>query len=366
MHTQTTIPFYEVVLTYRDSLARSRSLRLAPWLLLLVFVCFAPVRAAGQEAGKGADMYYAKGVIALEKKRWSEAIAEFTKAIELDPNNPWTYHNRGNAYYYKDQYDQAIADYEKAIKLKPESTFYENKARAAKAKKDGRDWASRTFDPVIDSFALPKGSNPQPTPESTAKTEKKASDWLDFIGEPFYDNSSQALGGWQTSWAAFCTELQRLYKRGATADEMATLFAGKSVTWEGVAMQIDRAKKFIGAAMPPCRVTRADNRSAAVDLLPLGFQSSAEIPADLKISAKVRFSTTLEEPNMFFHTVTWNTMEGKGRESKDFITVSISDKTKLLEYEKIRDNPFEKLIEDYDRDPEGTGKQIDKLIEGFE
>jgi hypothetical protein len=341
----TTILFCAVGLACRDSLARSWSPRLAPWLLLLVLACFVPTQAAGQEIVNGADMHYARGIITLEKKLWDEAIAEFTKAIELDPHNPWTYHNRGKAYHNKNLYNLAIADYEKAIdkamQLKPDfiPELYEDKNRAAKAKteKKASDWYSQTFDRFSKLWG--EGSNPQPTPESK---------------QP-----------WQTSWTAFCGELQRLYKSGATQEKLDALFGGKPVVWEGSVRRIDRARNEIIVDMPRCHVTRVDNHSAEVDPLILNFHSAAEIPSDLKRSAKVRFSTTIEpkiEPNMTVPAVLWFTVEEEG----EFILVSTSTKTKLLEYSKVGDHPADKFIENYDRDPEGTSKKIDKFFEEYE
>ncbi len=46
-----------------------------------------------------------------------KAIADFSKAIELDTKFAYPYYNRGNAYRNQQKYDQAIADYSKAIDL---------------------------------------------------------------------------------------------------------------------------------------------------------------------------------------------------------------------------------------------------------
>ncbi|MFA6281643.1 MAG: tetratricopeptide repeat protein [Candidatus Omnitrophota bacterium] len=45
------------------------------------------------------------------------AISKLTKAIELNPNLPLAYNNRGIAYYYKRNFDQAVSDYSKAIEV---------------------------------------------------------------------------------------------------------------------------------------------------------------------------------------------------------------------------------------------------------
>jgi len=61
------------------------------------------------------------------------AINECTKAIALNPKDPSTYINRGNAYLHKGQLDQAITDFSKAIELNPRSgseRAYNNRGNA--------------------------------------------------------------------------------------------------------------------------------------------------------------------------------------------------------------------------------------------
>ena len=49
-----------------------------------------------------------------KQKQWDEAIAKYTKTIELDPKLAVPYGNRAYAYYNKGDYDKAIADCTKA------------------------------------------------------------------------------------------------------------------------------------------------------------------------------------------------------------------------------------------------------------
>ncbi len=51
--------------------------------------------------------------------RWRQAIGEFDKAIELDPDMVEAYRARGSAHHKLVEYDQAIADYQKAVGLDP-------------------------------------------------------------------------------------------------------------------------------------------------------------------------------------------------------------------------------------------------------
>ena len=55
----------------------------------------------------------------MSAKKYDEAIASYTKAIELDPTNPVYYSNRAAAYSSKASHDEAVLDAEKAIEVDP-------------------------------------------------------------------------------------------------------------------------------------------------------------------------------------------------------------------------------------------------------
>jgi tetratricopeptide (TPR) repeat protein len=63
--------------------------------------------------------YGERGNAYADKGDYDRAIADHTRTIKLDPNNAAAYSNRGLAYYYKVDYDRAIADYTQSIKLDP-------------------------------------------------------------------------------------------------------------------------------------------------------------------------------------------------------------------------------------------------------
>ncbi|MYG08791.1 tetratricopeptide repeat protein [Candidatus Poribacteria bacterium] len=67
-----------------------------------------------------ADAYYDRGVAHGKKREFDLAILDYTKAIELNPDYVNAYCNRGSAYLPKGEFDLAIADYTKAIELNPE------------------------------------------------------------------------------------------------------------------------------------------------------------------------------------------------------------------------------------------------------
>ena len=69
---------------------------------------------------ENAAAYYNKrGVCYYNKGDYDQAIADCTKAIEVDPNYHNAYDNRGVSYHKKEMYGKAIEDYSKAIELNP-------------------------------------------------------------------------------------------------------------------------------------------------------------------------------------------------------------------------------------------------------
>ncbi|MFC2050431.1 tetratricopeptide repeat protein [Chloroflexota bacterium] len=68
-----------------------------------------------------ASSYFARGLEYEDIDEYDKAIACYTKAIELDPEDALYYRFRGHAYEDRGEYDEAIADYTRAIELDPES-----------------------------------------------------------------------------------------------------------------------------------------------------------------------------------------------------------------------------------------------------
>ena len=97
-------------------------------LLCMAIFMVACLRPGERQLIKGND-YFDKG-------RWSEAIAEYTEAIEKSSsteNNPIllkAYTNRAEAYFFTNNIDQAIADSTKAIEVDPLSVMpYLNRSK---------------------------------------------------------------------------------------------------------------------------------------------------------------------------------------------------------------------------------------------
>nr|MDZ8019099.1 tetratricopeptide repeat protein [Nostoc sp. SerVER01] len=52
-------------------------------------------------------------------KRYTEALQDFDRAIELDPKDAWAIALRGQTYQSMEQYTQALQDFDRAIELDP-------------------------------------------------------------------------------------------------------------------------------------------------------------------------------------------------------------------------------------------------------
>ncbi|MEW5912653.1 MAG: tetratricopeptide repeat protein [Thermodesulfobacteriota bacterium] len=75
--------------------------------------------------------YNNRGIAWAVTKQYDQAIADFSKAIEINPKYAKAYYNRGISWRRKQQIEKAIADYTKAIELNPNyAKAYGNRAVA--------------------------------------------------------------------------------------------------------------------------------------------------------------------------------------------------------------------------------------------
>lgn len=68
-----------------------------------------------------SDEHNSRGIELADRGWFDEAIKEFKKAIELDPNSAHAHDNLATVYAEKKQFREALAEYLTAIKLEPES-----------------------------------------------------------------------------------------------------------------------------------------------------------------------------------------------------------------------------------------------------
>ena len=101
--------------------------------LLTICICYGEAWGVFDEAT--AVAHFAKGVSYQEKGQRDKAIAEYNKAIEINPRHAQPYANRGYAYAAIGKYDQAITDYNKALEINPiYAKAYANRGYAYRSK----------------------------------------------------------------------------------------------------------------------------------------------------------------------------------------------------------------------------------------
>ena len=91
-----------------------------------------------------------QGITLTNEGKYNEAIAEFSKAIELDQNFTEAYSGRGMAYRKNGQNDLAIVDYNKAIELDPKYAIAYNNRGVAYYSKGQNDLAIADYNRAIE------------------------------------------------------------------------------------------------------------------------------------------------------------------------------------------------------------------------
>ena len=77
-----------------------------------------------------------KGNALVKEKKYKEALDCYSKAIEIDTNDPILYSNRSAMHLNLFNYDQALIDAEKALSLKPDyGKAYLRKGKALEGQK---------------------------------------------------------------------------------------------------------------------------------------------------------------------------------------------------------------------------------------
>lgn len=78
-----------------------------------------------------ASFYYEKGDDLLDNGKYEEAIAEYDKALEIDPEDDVSHFSQGFALFNLGRYEEAIAAYDKALEIDPDyRKALENKEKA--------------------------------------------------------------------------------------------------------------------------------------------------------------------------------------------------------------------------------------------
>ncbi|MEM6317051.1 MAG: tetratricopeptide repeat protein [Bacteroidota bacterium] len=75
------------------------------------------LNTAIQKYERHAQAYERRGFINYQLKNYNDALYDFTKSINIYPNNPDPYFGRGNVYIIKEELDKAIQDLDQCINM---------------------------------------------------------------------------------------------------------------------------------------------------------------------------------------------------------------------------------------------------------
>ncbi len=97
-----------------------------------------------------ARPYYNRGLTYIKQSNLTQAMSDFNKAIEIDPEYADAYYNRGIIYAKQNNLTQAILDYNKAIELKPKYAEAYNNRGIVYAKQGNLTQAMSDFNKAIE------------------------------------------------------------------------------------------------------------------------------------------------------------------------------------------------------------------------
>ena len=69
-----------------------------------------------------APIYCKRGEAYYQLKEYQQALTDFNRALELDPDYTWAYHSRGRVYDALKEYQQAIVDFNHMLEIDPNYT----------------------------------------------------------------------------------------------------------------------------------------------------------------------------------------------------------------------------------------------------
>src|SRR5206468_655911 len=113
-----------------------------------------PLMLQGVIAGTPALDHSKRGVAKIDTRYIDDAIADFDRALQLDPKDATAYINRGLTKQTKGDLDGAVADYNRALELNPKdaiayTTAY-NARGLAKQTKGDLDGAVADYNRVLE------------------------------------------------------------------------------------------------------------------------------------------------------------------------------------------------------------------------
>lgn len=95
------------------------------------------------------DGFFDRGNMLFRAGRYDEAIADFDRAVALDPKSVWAFADRGMAHYWKKQADLAAQDFANALAIDPDNYVADHGRGLIALDKDDVPGAIAAFDKAI-------------------------------------------------------------------------------------------------------------------------------------------------------------------------------------------------------------------------
>src|SRR4029077_3859455 len=93
--------------------------------------------------------HYSLGVTLFQKGQLDEAVVQYQKALEIDPNYAEAHNNLGAALFQKGQLDEAVVEYQKALEIDPNFVEAHSNLGAALFQKGQRDEGIAQFQEAL-------------------------------------------------------------------------------------------------------------------------------------------------------------------------------------------------------------------------
>lgn len=128
-------------------------------LLFTAMPCWAQEPIEETIEGKNAAQWQLTGIVYASNNQFELAIDAMSKAIQLKPQAPGVYNNRGRVYYGFGNFDKAIEDFDRAIDISnKDSMTFNNRGDAYYAKQD--------YNKSLADYSSALALEPQPSRES--------------------------------------------------------------------------------------------------------------------------------------------------------------------------------------------------------
>lgn len=151
---------------------------------------FAEVMAQNESAGLPADgdIIHDHAVCVFQQGRTKEALQAFDRAVALEPDHAYRYASRAWIRAAMKDVDGAIADYKKALELDPEDAITLNNLGLLEEQYGMRKSAQEKFRRADTLMGIlkdagvdpPQASEPEAVPEVTQETEAPSTLWREM------------------------------------------------------------------------------------------------------------------------------------------------------------------------------------------